>query len=289
MTELVHLSHRRLAWRAFRRDRAAVLGLAIVLLAVLVSVAAPLLTTYSPTAGLIGDRLLPIASPGHPLGTDGQGRDILTRLLYGGRLSLPTAVVPVAVLFPITLVLGIVAGYVRGVAGEIVLRILDILFAFPLVLLAMAIAAVLGAGLGNVMIAISVALLPYMTRVAYAATVQEAAKGYVEAARAAGQSHPSIVLRELLPNAVSSLVVYATTMCGTMIITAAGLSFLGVGVTPPQPDWGVMTADGSGVLLEGHLHVASIPGLAILLVALAFSLIGDGLRDALDPRKQTLR
>lgn len=167
------------------------------------------------------------------------------------------------------------------------MRLLDVLFAFPLVLLAIALSAVLGAGLGNVMLAIGISLIPYMARVAYTSTVQESSREYVEAARAGGARTSEILFRELLPNVVSPLLVYATTLCGLMIVLASGLSFLGVGIIPPTPDWGIMTADGASVLLEGRAYVATIPGIAILVVALSFNLLGDGVRDALDPRKQT--
>jgi len=277
----------RLGVRAFCRDKVAVGALVVLVLVALASVFAPLLAPHSPTAGDSTMRLEGIGTPGHPLGLDGQGRDVLSRLLYGGRYSLLVAVVPVLVVFPIALATGMVAGYARGRTGEVIMRVLDVLFAFPLVLLAIALAAVLGAGLGNVMLAIGITLVPYMARVAYTTTVQEVGKDYVEAARASGAPTRDVLLRELLPNVVSGLLVYATTLAGLMIVVAAGLSFLGVGIIPPTPDWGIMTSDGASVLLEGKYHVATIPGLLILVVALSFNLIGDGLRDALDPRKQT--
>jgi ABC-type dipeptide/oligopeptide/nickel transport system permease subunit len=277
----------RLALRAFLRDKAAVVASVVLMLVILAAAFAPLLTPYDPLVGDPSQRLLGIGTPGHPLGLDGQGRDLLSRLLYGGRFSLTVAVVPVLVVFPLALMIGMLAGYAKGHVGEILMRILDVIFAFPLVLLAIAIAAVFGAGLGNVMIAIGVTLVPYMARVAYTSTVQESAKDYIEAARASGASVPQILFRELLPNVVSPLLVYATTLCGLMIVVAAGLSFLGVGVVPPAPDWGIIASDGGTVLLEGHYHVATLAGLLILVVALSFNLIGDGLRDALDPRKQT--
>ncbi|WP_432522310.1 ABC transporter permease [Kineococcus sp. SYSU DK006] len=277
----------RLAVRAFCRDRVAVGALAVLAVVALASVFAPLLAPHSPTAGDATLRLEGIGTPGHPLGLDGQGRDVLSRLLHGGRYSLLVAVVPVLVVFPLALATGMVAGYARGRTGEVIMRVLDVLFAFPLVLLAIALAAVLGAGLGNVMLAIGITLVPYMARVAYTTTVQEVGKDYVEAARASGAPTRDVLLRELLPNVVSGLLVYATTLAGLMIVVAAGLSFLGVGIVPPTPDWGIMTSDGASVLLEGKFHVATIPGLVILVVALSFNLLGDGLRDALDPRKQT--
>lgn len=277
----------RLAVRAFSRDKLAVVSLVVLVLVALASIFAPLLTPYSPTAGDPVNRLAGIGTDGHLLGLDGQGRDIWTRLLYGGRNSLMVAVVPILVVFPLALMIGLFAGFKRSKAGEVLMRVLDVLFAFPLVLLAIALSAVLGAGLGNVMLAIGITLVPYMARVAYTATVQEASKDYIEAARAYGANPLLLMFRELMPNVVVQLLVYATTLCGLMIVVASGLSFLGVGVIPPTPDWGIMTADGKNVLLEGIYHVATIPGLVILVVSLAFNLIGDGIRDALDPRKQT--
>ncbi|MET0704487.1 MAG: ABC transporter permease [Mycobacterium sp.] len=277
----------RLAVRAFSRDKIAVVSLVVLVLITLAAIFAPLLTPYSPTAGDPVDRLAGVGTDGHFLGLDGQGRDIWTRLLYGGRNSLTVAVVPVLVVFPLALLIGLFAGFRRSRAGETLMRVLDVLFAFPLVLLAIALSAVLGAGLGNVMLAIGITLIPYMARVAYTATVQESSKDYVEAARAYGANPVLLMFRELMPNVIVQLLVYATTLCGLMIVVASGLSFLGVGVIPPTPDWGIMTADGKNVLLEGIYHVATIPGLLILVVSLAFNLIGDGVRDALDPRKQT--
>jgi peptide/nickel transport system permease protein len=277
----------KLALRAFARDRMAVACAALLAIVALACVAAPLLTPYDPTVGDSTQRLSGIGTAGHPLGLDGQGRDILARLLYGGRLSLLVAVVPVAVVFPLALLIGLLAGYRHGAVSTVLMRILDVLFAFPLVLLAIALAAVLGAGVGNIMLSIAITLIPYMARVAYTSTVQESQKEYVEAARAYGATTRQLLFRELAPNVVTALVVYSTTLCGLMIVVAAGLSFLGVGVVPPTPDWGIMTSDGASVLLEGKFHVATIPGLMILAVALAFNLVGDGLRDALDPRKQT--
>jgi peptide/nickel transport system permease protein len=272
----------RLAVRAFSRDKIAVVSLIVLLLIALAAIFAPLLTPYSPTAGDPVDRLAGVGTDGHFLGLDGQGRDIWTRLLYGGRNSLTVLVV-----FPLALLIGLFAGFQRSRAGETLMRVLDVLFAFPLVLLAIALSAVLGAGLGNVMLAIGITLIPYMARVAYTATVQESSKDYVEAARAYGANPVLLMFRELMPIVIVQLLVYATTLCGLMIVVASGLSFLGVGVIPPTPDWGIMTADGKNVLLEGIYHVATIPGLLILVVSLAFNLIGDGVRDALDPRKQT--
>lgn len=282
-----HRSRIQLAIRAFARDKAAVVALVVLLLAIFGAIFAPLLTSYDPYVGDTANRLARPFTDGHWLGVDGQGRDIWARLLYGGRYSLTVAVVPVLVVFPIALAIGLFAGATKGRLGGILMRALDAVFAFPIVLLALALAAVLGGGLMNMMIAIAITLVPYMARVAHNATTQEIGKDYIEAARAAGATGPQILFKQLMPNVVSPLIVYATSNMGLMIVTASGLSFLGVGIQPPTPDWGVMTSDGSSVLLEGAAHVATIPGIAILLVALAFNLLGDGIRDALDPHKQT--
>jgi len=282
-----HRSQFRMATRALARDKVAVGALVVLTLVVLVAVFAPLISPYDPLVGDPTMRLLPPGTPGHLLGLDGQGRDILSRLIWGGRYSLSVAIVPVLCAGVVALVLGMVAGYSGGRWGELVMRVLDVVFAFPIVLFAIAIAAVLGPGLVNSMLAIGITLVPYMARVVYTATVQESAKDYVEAARAAGLTEVEILGKQLLPNVLSPLVVYATTLAGLVIVLAAGLSFLGVGITPPAPDWGVMTSDGRQVLLEGYAHVATIPGLMIFIVAIAFNLLGDGIRDALDPHKQT--
>lgn len=276
-----------LALRAFMRDRMAAVAASILILTIAVALFAPILSPYDPTIGDSERRLEGLGSAGHLLGLDGQGRDILSRLIWGTRYSLSVAVFPVLIVLPIALLIGLIAGYLKGRVGATLMRLLDVLFAFPLVLLAIALAAVLGAGFGNVMLAISISLIPYMARVAYTSTVQESSREYVEAARAGGARTPEILFKELLPNVVSPLLVYATTLCGLMVVLAAGLSFVGVGIIPPTPDWGIMTADGASVLLEGYAHVATIPGFAILVVALSFNLLGDGVRDALDPRKQT--
>jgi peptide/nickel transport system permease protein len=276
-----------LAWRAMSSNKVAVVAGALIAVVVLAAALAPWVAPHDPLVGDAGERLQPIGTPGHLLGLDGQGRDVLSRLIWGGRYSLTVAIVPVLCAVPVALLIGMAAGYFGGRVGTTVMRLLDVVFAFPLVLLAIAIAAVLGPGLRHVKLAIWITLVPYMTRVVYTSTVQEAQREYVEAARAAGSSPLQVLRMQLLPNVLTPLVVYGTTLCGVMITTAAGLSFLGIGITPPAPDWGVMTSDGRAVLLEGHASVATIPGIAILAVSLAFNLLGDGIRDALDPRKQT--
>lgn len=280
-------SQLRLAVRALSRDRLALAGILIIIFVVLVAIFAPLLSPWGPTeADYDADRLAPIGTPGHVLGTDGQARDILSRLIWGARVSLPTAVVPVIVSAVLGLVLGLFAGMSGRWSAEVIMRSQDVLFAFPPVLLAIAMATVMGPGMMNVMLAISVVVTPFMARVTYVETLSIRGKEYIEAARAAGTPTWRLLLREVLPNVLPPLIVYSTTTVGGLIVLASGLSFLGVGIQPPTADWGIMTADGRTVLQEAP-HVATIPGITIIIVALAFNVAGDGIRDALDPRRRT--
>ena len=265
------------------RDPAATVA-AVVLLAVgLAAILAPWLGGHGPNEA---DNLLRFAPPGaqgHLLGTDQQGRDEWARLLWGGRVSLLVGIVPTVLASLIGLALGTAAGFVGGLLDQIVMRLLDVVFAFPMVLLAIAIAGALTPGLGTEIVAITVVLVPYVGRLARTATLSVIAMPYVEAARAAGGSPLAILTRTVLPNVLSPIVVYATTLMGLMIVVGSGLSFLGLGVQPPVADWGAMVADGR-IVLRRAPHVTVLPGIAILAVSLAFNFLGDGLRDALDPR-----
>jgi ABC-type dipeptide/oligopeptide/nickel transport system permease subunit len=272
-------------WRlfAFLRDRTAVVA-AVVLIAVAIgAVFAPWISAHDPYEADNLLRFAPPGTPGHLLGTDQQGRDMVARLLWGGRVSLLVGVVPTVLASIIGLALGMLAGYARGLLDQIVMRVLDVLLAFPMVLLAIAIAGVLTPGVTTEILAITVVLVPYVGRLARTATVGVATMPYIEAARAAGGSSPVILARYVLPNVLSPIVVYATTLMGLMIVVGAGLSFLGLGVQPPVADWGTMVADGR-VVLRRAPHVTVLPGVVILIVSLAFNFLGDGLRDALDPR-----
>ena len=201
-------------------------------------------------------------------------------------MSIPIAVVPVLVSAVLGLILGLTAGMSGRWTSEIIMRSQDVLFAFPPVLLAIAMATVMGPGMMNVMLAISVVVTPFMARVVYVETVAIRSKEYVEAARAAGTPGGRLLVREVIPNVLPPLIVYGTTTIGGLIVLASGLSFLGVGIQPPTADWGIMTADGRTVLREAP-HVATIPGVTIVIVSLAFNVAGDGIRDALDPRRRT--
>lgn len=288
--------HRASGWQQLRlgiqvlaRDRMAMAGVVVVLVVVLVSLLAPWLSPYDPAAvDRMTGRLAPIGTPGHLLGTDGLARDILSRLLWGGRVSLTIAVLPVLFSAICGLVLGLLAGMSGRFASALIMRTLDVFFAFPSILLALAVATVLGPGMLNVMLSIVVVFAPYMARVVYVETLAARSSEYVEAARVAGTPPMRLIFGEVLPNVLPALVVYATTGIGGMIVMASGLSFLGVGVQPPTADWGIMMADGR-VVLRQTPHVATIPGIVVLIVALAFNVAGDGIRDALDPRRRSGR
>ena len=269
--------------RVFVRDRQAVVGLVIIAITGGAALAAPLISPWDPLAAAGAERLSPIGTPGHLLGTDEQGRDILSRLIWGGRASLLVGILPTVVAGIVALGLGLLAGYAGGAVDHVIMRALDVFFAFPLVLLAIAIVGVIGPGMHNQMFALAVVLVPYSTRVVRTATLSVKPLEYVEAARALGASRGRLIGRHLLPNVLPPLLVYTSTLVGMMIVASAGLSFLGLGVQPPTPDWGVMVGNGRLVLYRAA-HVATIPGIVIVIAALAFNFVGDGLREALDPR-----
>ncbi|PVX81698.1 ABC transporter permease [Paraburkholderia unamae] len=265
-------------------NRLAVAGVVIIALAVFVSLAAPWLAPYDPNHAEPAARLAGVGTPGHWLGLDAQGRDMTSRLLWGGRTSLAIVVVSVLGACVASLALGLYAGYSRGLAAIAVMRATDLLFAFPMILLAINLATAFGAGPFTAGVTVLFSALPYLTRVVYANVRAEREREYVEAARALGASTFDIVAREILPNVLTPLVVYGTTLCGGMIVFLAGLSYLGLGVQPPMPDWGRMVSEGAKVMLTGGAHVATLPALAIVAVSVAFNWLGDGLRDALDPQ-----
>jgi len=269
--------------RVFLHDRQAVLGLLIIAITAGAALAAPLISPYDPLTSEGTERLAPIGAPGHVLGTDEQGRDILSRLIWGARASLLVGILPTVAAGVVALGLGLLAGYVGGAVDHAIMRALDVFFAFPLVLLAIAIVGVIGPGMGNQMFALAVVLVPYSTRVVRTATLSVKPLEFVEAARALGAGDRRLLSRHLLPNVLPPLLVYTSTLVGMMIVASAGLSFLGLGVQPPTPDWGVMVGNGRLVLYRAA-HVATIPGIVIVVAALAFNFVGDGLREALDPR-----
>ena len=270
------------AWIAYARDNAALGALAFVLLVALLAILAPLISPYDPDEA-VTIRHAPVLTEGLILGADGDGRDILSRLFWGGRIALLVGIAPTLLAMFISMVLGVVAGYVGGWLDQLIMRILDIFFAFPLVLLAIAIAGMLEPGLMTIVLAITIALVPYISRLVRTTTLTVKEQPYIEAARAAGANNVEIIVKYIYPNMFAPVLVYTTTIIGLMMVVGSGLSFLGLGVQPPEADWGTMVADGRAVLRRAP-HVTVFPGLLIVFTALAFNFIGDGLRDALDPR-----
>jgi ABC-type dipeptide/oligopeptide/nickel transport system permease subunit len=275
-----------IVWRRFSRDRMALLGGIVVITVILVSALAPLLSPHDPIAMEPAARLKPLGTAGYLLGADESGRDILSRLLWGGRVSLVVAIVPVVCAALTSLALGVVAAVQGGFVSQLIMRSLDVIFAFPRVIFAIALAAGLGSGMISVMAALWVGMVPYITRVVFTAAQSVKSLPFVDAARCAGASTHQIIWHEILVNVLPPLIVYSTTLMGFTVVIGAGLSFLGLGVQPPTPDWGIMVSGGRRVLGVAP-HVSTIPGLMILLVSIAFNLLGDGLRDALDPRLRT--
>lgn len=274
-----------MTWLRFAANRLALVGLVILVGLVMVAALAGVIAPHSPTAGdLGGARLLPPLSPGYLLGTDDQGRDILSRLIYGSRLTL-TVVVLVAILTaPVGLLIGTVAGYAGGILDGVLMRVTDIFLAFPKLVLALALVAALGPGIENAVIAIALTSWPPYARMARAETLAVRHADYISAVRLMGASPARIVFHHVMPMCLSSLIVRVTLDMAGIILIAAGLGFLGLGAQPPAPEWGAMIASGRRFILD-QWWVATMPGMAILIVSLGFNLVGDGLRDALDPRE----
>ena len=258
-------------------------GLALLVLVICVAVFADWLAPHDPLLADPSIRNLGPFTSGHWLGTDELGRDILSRLLFGARLALLVAVVPTAIALAIGGCVGLAVGYAGGAWDSATMRLFDVMFAFPGILLALGVGVALGAGLGSMIIAMVVVTIPAFGRVVRGGVLAAKAELYVEAARSLGYSHWRVAARHILPNILGPIVVYATLQTGRNVILAASLSFLGLGPQPPTPDWGQMLSSGRTALAIAP-HVATIPGLAIVLLAIAFNLLGDGARDLLDPR-----
>ena len=277
------VSYWTLAGQRLAKNPVALAAAAVLLLVCTLAILATWITPYGADEGIMSDRLNPIGSSGHILGNDEQGRDMLTRLIYGSRMSLLAGVMPVAIALVVGGILGITAGFVGGWSNVIIMRVMDIFYALPLVLLAIAIAGTLGPGLNNAIIAISVVLTPPITRVAEGVTAHVQGQAYVEAAKASGASTVRIVLEQVLPNISSTILVYASTLVGLSIVAAAGLSFLGLGVSSPDAEWGLMLRQLRLSLVVAP-WVAALPGAAIFITAMSFNILSDGVRDALDVR-----
>jgi peptide/nickel transport system permease protein len=272
------------AWLLFRRNRLALAGLVTVLVLIAASLAAPVLIWQSPDAQNLADRLAP-PSARHWLGTDELGRDLYTRVLYGGRITLGMVVAIVGMVAPVGLVVGCVAGYFGGLADRLLMRVTDVFLAFPRLILALAFVAALRPGIASAVFAIALTSWPPYARLARADTLSVRNADFIAAIRLTGAAAPRVVLRHVMPLAVSSVIVRVTLDMSAIILTAAGLGFLGMGAQPPTPEWGTMIAATRGYILA-QWWVPTIPGVAIFVAALAFNLLGDGLRDVLDPKQR---
>jgi len=275
-------------WGYFSANPGAVAGLVIVLTVVLMAMLAPWLAPYAPDLTNNQAFLRPPAwqeggSSAHLLGTDAIGRDMLSRLMYGARLSLLIGVAVVALSIVVGILLGLVAGFWRGVVEIAIMRLMDIILTLPSLLLAIVIVAILGPGIMNAMLAVSLVVLPHYVRITRAAVIGETSKDYVVAARVAGAGRARLMFGEVLPNCAAPLIVQASLGVSTAILDAAALGFLGLGAQPPVAEWGTMLADAREFVLRAWWAV-TFPGLMILITVLAFNLLGDGLRDALDPK-----
>ena len=280
--------HARLAnlyqgWLTLRANSMAMFGLGILLALLLVALLAPVLSPHDPFEQSLSNRLQPLGTEGHILGTDSLGRDILSRLIYGSRITL-YIVALVALIAPVAgLLVGTVAGYVGGWTDTILMRITDIFLAFPRLVLALAFVAALGAGIENAVLAISLTAWPPYARIARAETLTIRSADYISAIRLQGAGALRIITKHIWPLCISSLIVRVTLDMAGIILADAGLGFLGLGAQPPSPEWGAMISEGRRFILD-HWWVATVPGLAIFTVSLAFNLLGDGLRDVLDPK-----
>jgi peptide/nickel transport system permease protein len=269
-------------WRKLRQNYLAMAGGILIVLFMIIAVIGPWITTGDPLAPNVTDRLEGPSSQ-YWFGTDHHGRDIFTRIIHGMSITLYIGFLSVFVGMIFGVVFGIVSGYYGGRIDAVIMRTMDVLLAFPGILLALGIVAVLGGSINNVIIAISIFSIPVFARIVRGSTLSVRKLEYVDAVRALGATDFRIIFRHILPNIMSPIIVQATLRIATAVLTASGLSFLGLGAQPPTPEWGAMLAAGRNYMWE-HPHIALFPGLAIVLVVLAFNLFGDGVRDALDPK-----
>ena len=269
-------------WHRLRQNRLSVVGLALIAGFLLLAFAAPLIAPADPMRQALYNRLSP-PTLAHPFGTDDFGRDILSRVIYGARISLRVGVVAVLIALVLGTGIGLVAGYWGGWIDQVLMRVMDLLLAFPSILLAIGIVAILGPGLENAMLAVGIVAVPQYARLVRASVLTVRETDYVLAARALGASDVRILTIAILPNCLAPLIVQATLGLATAILDAAGLSFLGLGAQPPTPEWGAMLSQGRELIVRAP-WVLTFPGGAIFLTVLAFNLVGDGLRDALDPK-----
>ena|SRR5699024_5808300 len=274
------------SWKNFykklRKNKAAMVGGFLILFFIIVALIGPYFTPYEPNTQDVINKLQPPSSE-HWFGTDHHGRDIFSRIIHGMSITLYVGFLSVAFGATAGVILGIVAGYYGGRTDSIIMRIMDVLLAFPGILLALAIVSVLGGSLKNVIIAVAIFSIPVFARIVRGSTLETRKLEYIDAMKALGASDFRIIFKHILPNVSSPIIVQATLNIATAVLTASGLSFLGLGAQPPMPEWGAMLSDGRNYLYNAP-HVAFFPGVMIVAVVLAFNILGDGLRDALDPK-----
>lgn len=269
--------------RKLARDPVAMIALAVVVLIILAAIFAPWVAPSDPIKGSMVRRLRAVGTPGYPLGSDELGRDMLSRLIWGGRLSLFMGVTPVLLAFAIGSSIGIFAGYIGGWINTLVMRVIDVFFAFPSVLLAIALSGALGAGITNSIVSLTIVFVPQIARVAEAVTTQIRSLDYVEAARTSGAGPFRVVFVHVLGNVLGPIFVYATSLISVSMILASGLSFLGLGVRPPEPEWGLMLNTLRTAIYSQPL-VAALPGVMIFITSVSFNMFSDGLRTAMEVR-----
>jgi peptide/nickel transport system permease protein len=270
-------------WRLLLKDAPAVAALVVLLVCILLAVAAPLLAPHDPLATNTREKAAPLLTPGYPLGADQLGRDIYSRLLFGARLTLTVGVVGAIASALTGLLFGLLAGYFGGWVDVATMRGIDVLLSFPDILLAIVIVAILGPSLENALIAVAILGVPFYVRLIRADVLRLRGADFVVAAKTVGAPDQRVIVRHILPNVVAPIIVTASIHVGYLILSAAGLSFIGLGAQPPSPEWGAMVASGRDYLLIAP-HVVLVPAAAIFVVVLAFNVVGDGLRDAFDPK-----
>jgi peptide/nickel transport system permease protein len=271
-------------WSRLIKDKVAMIALGVILIIVLAAIFAPYVAPADPFRGSMLRRLRPIGTPGYLLGADELGRDMLTRLIYGGRLSIFMGVMPVLLAFTIGSAIGIFAGYVGGWINTVTMRVIDVFFAFPSVLLAIALSGALGAGILNSIVSLTIVFVPQIARVAESVTTQIRTRDYVEAARVSGAGAFTIVRVHVLGNVLGPIFVFSTSLISVSMILAAGLSFLGLGVKPPEAEWGLMLNTLRTAIYSQPL-VAALPGFMIFMTSISFNLLSDGLRSAMEVKQ----
>ena len=270
-------------WYHLKKNKGAMIGLAIITLFVLMAIFAPLIVPQDPLVQEVSERMTPMFTNGYILGSDDLGRDMLSRIIYGARISMTIGMVSVGISLFFGIIIGVTSAYYGGIFDKIVMRLIDIMLAFPYILLTIVIVSILGPSLTNAMVAIGISQVPRYARVIRASVLAEKESDYVLAEKALGAGNFELMFLTILPNCLSPTIVQATLGIGEAILSSAGLSFLGLGAQPPTPEWGLMIAS-SKQFLTSAWWIVTLPGIAILLAVLGFNLFGDGLRDILDPK-----